>query len=72
MNERQVKLLNRLLEGLEGKLTTRKWAAMAKCSPDTALRDISELVARGVLRRAAPGGRSTHYELEEPVTEDRS
>ncbi|HAY26726.1 MAG TPA: Fic family protein [Candidatus Accumulibacter phosphatis] len=72
MNERQVKLLNRLLEGLEGKLTTRKWAAMAKCSPDTALRDISELVARGVLRRAAPGGRSTHYELEEPVTGDRT
>jgi Fic family protein len=71
MNERQVKLLNRLLDGLEGKLTTSKWAAMAKCSPDTALRDINELLAQGVLRKAAAGGRSTHYELNESSAEGR-
>lgn len=63
LNERQVKLLNRLLDGFDGKLTTSKWAAIAKCSPDTALRDISDLLARGVLRKTAAGGRSTGYEL---------
>lgn len=63
LNERQVKLLNRLLDGFEGKLTTSKWAAIAKCSPDTALRDINDLLARGVLRRSEAGGRSTSYEL---------
>lgn len=72
MNERQVRLLNRLLDGFEGRLTTSKWAAMAKCSPDTALRDINELLAHGVLRKAAGGGRSTHYELNEPSVEDRT
>jgi Fic family protein len=56
MNERQVKLVNRLLDGFEGKLTTAKWAAIAKCSTDTALRDISELLARGVLRKLEWGG----------------
>jgi Fic family protein len=65
MNERQVKLVNRMLDGIEGKLTTSNWAAMAKYSPDTALRDINELLAHGVLRKAAAGGRSTHYELNE-------
>ncbi|MGE0860980.1 MAG: Fic family protein [Gammaproteobacteria bacterium] len=63
MNARQVKLLNRLLDGFEGRLTSGKWAAIAKCSPDTALRDINELVARGVLNRSQAGGRSTTYEL---------
>jgi Fic family protein len=63
MNARQVKLLNKLLDGFEGKLTSSKWAAMAKCSPDTALRDISDLVARGVLHKTTAGGRSTHYVL---------
>jgi Fic family protein len=63
LNERQVKLLNRLLDGFEGKLTSSKWAAIAKCSPDTALRDISELITLGLLRRMAGGGRSTAYEL---------
>jgi len=62
-NERQVKLLNRLLDGFDGKLTSGKWAAIAKCSSDTALRDINDLVARGVLRKAEGGGRSTSYEL---------
>lgn len=65
MNERQIKLVNRLLDGFEGKLTTGKWAKIAKCSPDTALRDITELLALGVLRKLPEGGRSTAYELAE-------
>ena len=65
MNERQVKLLNRLLDGFEGKLTSSKWAAIAKCSPDTALRDINDLVALGVLHKADAGGRSTSYVLSD-------
>ena len=63
LNERQVKLVKRLLDGFEGKLTSSKWAAIAKCSPDTALRDITDLLARGVLRKSDAGGRSTSYEL---------
>jgi Fic family protein len=63
MNERQIKLLNKLLDGFEGKLTSSRWASIAKCSPDTALRDISELIANGALRRSTSGGRSTSYEL---------
>ncbi len=62
-NARQVKLLNRLLDGFDGKLTSSRWAALARCSHDTALRDISALLERGVLVRAAAGGRSTHYLL---------
>jgi Fic family protein len=65
LNERQIKILNRLLDGFEGKLTSSKWAALAKCSPDTALRDLNDLIARGVLRKSAAGGRSTSYELNE-------
>ncbi|MDX3905839.1 MAG: Fic family protein [Pigmentiphaga sp.] len=65
LNERQVRLLNRLLDGFEGKLTSSKWAAIAKCSPDTALRDINDLLARGVLRKLDAGGRSTSYELND-------
>ena len=63
MNERQVLLLNRLLDGFEGKLTSSKWASIAKCSADTALRDINDLVVKGALRRTEGGGRSTAYEL---------
>lgn len=63
MNARQVKLINMLLDGFEGRLTTSKWATIAACSQDTALRDIGELLARGVLVKADPGGRSTSYEL---------
>jgi len=62
-NDRQIKLLNKLLDGFEGKLTSSKWAAIAKCSPDTALRDIGDLVTRGVLCKSDAGGRSTSYEL---------
>jgi Fic family protein len=63
MNDRQIKLLNKLLDGFDGKLTSSKWAAIGKCSQDTALRDITELVERGVLEKSAASGRSTSYEL---------
>ena len=65
LNARQVKLLNVLLDGFDGKLTSRKWAAIAKCSPDTALRDINDLLSRSVLRKTDAGGRSTNYELND-------
>lgn len=64
MNERQIKLLNRLLDGFEGKLTSSKWGKIAKCSPDTALRDITNLLNRGVLIKSAASGRSTSYQLK--------
>ena len=64
-NERQAKLLNRLLDGFDGRLTSRRWASMTHCSPDTALRDINALMALGVLRRLPGGGRSTAYGLAE-------
>lgn len=63
LNARQVKVLNRMLDGFEGKLTSSKWAAMAKCSSDTALRDINELLSLGILRKCSGGGRSTAYEI---------
>ena len=65
LNARQVKLLNRLLDGFEGKLTSSKWASIAKCSPDTALRDITRLLQLGVLKKSPGGGRSTGYELQD-------
>jgi Fic family protein len=65
INERQRVVLNRLLDGFEGTLTTSKWAAIATCSSDTALRDILDLVDRGILVRNAGGGRSTSYSLAE-------
>jgi len=64
-NERQRLILNKLLDGFEGKLTSSKWAKLAKCSQDTALRDIQDLVERGVLRKDPAGGRSTSYSLVE-------
>jgi Fic family protein len=63
LNERQRAVINRLLDGFEGKLTTSKWAALTKSSQDTALRDIQQLVDRGVLIRNQAGGRSTSYSL---------
>jgi Fic family protein len=63
INERQRVVLNRLPDGFEGKLTTTKYAALAKCSQDTALRDILPLVERGILVRNPEGGRSTSYAL---------
>ncbi len=63
LNQRQRLMINRLLDGLRGKLSTVKWAKLTKCSHDTALRDIQDLVARGVLVRNPGGGRSTSYWL---------
>lgn len=65
-NDRQRDMLNRLLNGFEGKLTTSKWAAIEKCSQDTALRDIDDLVGRDILRKEPAGGRSTSYSLLRP------
>ena len=63
MNARQTLVLNRVLDGMEGKLNNARWAAIAKCSSDTALRDINDLLAQGVLQRLDGGGRSTAYIL---------
>jgi Fic family protein len=63
VNERQRRVVNRLLDGFEGFLTTSKYARIARCSTDTALRDIGDLVERGVLIRNAAGGRSTSYRM---------
>ena len=62
-NQRQRAVLNRLLDGLEGNLTSTKWAKLVKCSQDTALRDIDDLLERAVLMKDAAGGRSTSYSL---------
>ena len=62
-NDRQRDMLNRLLDGFEGKLTSSKWATIEKCSPDTALRDIRDLVDQGILAKDEGGGRSTSYSL---------
>jgi Fic family protein len=56
-------VINRLLDAFEGKLTSSKWASLAKCSQDTALRDIEDLLRRGVLKKDPAGGRSTSYSL---------
>jgi Fic family protein len=65
INDRQRDILNRLLDGFEGNLTSSKWARIEKCSPDTALRDINELVEKGILQKDPGGGRSTSYSLVE-------
>lgn len=62
-NERQRKMLNKMLDGFEGKLSSSKWAKISKCSPDTALRDINDLLQKEVLRKDDSGGRSTTYQL---------
>ncbi|OXA98205.1 cell filamentation protein Fic [Flavobacterium oncorhynchi] len=64
-NERQQTMLNKLMDNFEGNLNTSKWAKMAKTSPDTALRDITDLVNKGILIKADSGGRSTHYILND-------
>ena len=64
INERQKKLLNIILDGFEGKLTSSKWAKIAKCSKDTAIRDINDLINKQVLIKEKEGGRSTNYELK--------
>jgi len=64
-NDRQRAMLDRLFNGFEGKLTSSKWTLIAKCSQDTALRDIADLLERGLLRKDEAGGRSTSYSLVE-------
>ena len=63
LNQRQVLMLNKMLDGFEGKLTSSKWAKIAKCSSDTALRDISDLMGKGVLQKEEGAGRSTSYAI---------
>lgn len=63
INERQKKVLNKILDGFYGKLTSSKWAKMAKCSKDTAIRDINDLISKDILQKESAGGRSTNYEL---------
>lgn len=62
-NERQRSMINRLLNGFEGKLTSSKWAKLEKCSQDTALRDIEDLIQKGAMTKDSAGGRSTSYSL---------
>ncbi len=65
INKRQHLLLNKLLDGFDGKLTSTKWAKIAKCSQDTAARDIQNLIERGIMIKEEGGGRSTSYALKE-------
>jgi len=55
--------LNKLLDGFDGKLTSSKWAKITKCSKDTAIRDINDLISKNILQKETAGGRSTNYEL---------
>lgn len=65
LNDRQRMVINRLLDGFDGKLTTSKWAKLTKTSQDTALRDIQQLLDQGVLVRNSGGGRSSSYRLSD-------
>lgn len=64
LNERQNKVLNKLLDGFEGKLNSAKWAKIAKCSKDSAIRDINDLIEKNILQKEMEGGRSTNYTLK--------
>lgn len=64
INDRQRKLLNKLMDGFKGRLTSSKWSKIAKCSRDTAIRDINDLIEKNMLQKTAAGGRSTSYELK--------
>ena len=63
LNSRQRLILNKLFDGFNGKLSSSKWAKITKCSSDTALRDIQDLIKKGILQKEIAGGRSTNYEL---------
>ena len=63
MNDRQISIVNMLLDNFHGKLTTEKWGKITKCSHDTALRDINDLIKKGILVKEDAGGRSTSYAL---------
>lgn len=65
INERQKRLITKLLDGFDGKLTSSKWAKIARCSKDIAIRDINDLIKKDILQKGAAGGRSTNYELKE-------
>ena len=65
LNSRQRLMLNKILDGFDGKLKTSKWAKITKSSPDTALRDIKDLIEKGILKQEEPGGRSTNYEMND-------
>jgi Fic family protein len=67
LNERQKLMLNKVLNGFEGKLTSSKWAKITKCSTDTALRDINDLIDKKILQKDEKGGRSTGYEMKENI-----
>jgi Fic family protein len=69
LNQRQKKVLNKLFSGFEGKLTREKWMKMTKTSSRTALRDIEELIAMGIIEQEEAGGRSTSYRLSRTVQE---
>lgn len=64
LNDRQQKMLNKILDGFTGKLSTSKWGKICKCSQDTALRDIQDLIEKGILQKEASNGRNTTYELK--------
>ena len=61
LNERQIFIINRMFDNFYGKLTSSKWAKMTKVSSDTALRDIKDLIEKGILKQEKAGGRSTSY-----------
>jgi Fic family protein len=63
LNSRQILLINKLLDDFTGQFTTSKWAKIAKCSPDTALRDIQDLLNKNILKKNPSGGRNTNYKL---------
>ena len=65
LNQRQIIMLNKIIDGFEGKITTSKWAKINKCSHDTALRDIEDLIIKKIMHRLPEGGRSTSYDLNE-------
>ncbi len=68
LNARQIKCLNRMLDGFQGKMTSSKWAKIAKCSQDTAYRDILDLIRRDVLERNSGGGRSVSYSITKEIS----
>jgi Fic family protein len=70
INDRQRTLINKMINGFDGKLTSSKWAKIAKCSKDSAVRDINDLIDKGILQKEAAGGRSTNYELIEIPADD--
>lgn len=65
LNARQIKILNMLIDGFDGNLTSSKWAAINKCSQDTASRDIDDLITKGILMKSEKGGRSTNYRFKD-------